>query len=194
MLKKFPSDKINFIKNALIFLSWVPIHQSFTFNSRFLYELKHKVHLSKSACGIFHFRFRLVFFRHSFPPRPLIFKLQQEATESRSVEQHMTLPKISLQCILKPTSQTAIRSKLTSTNRKTELSIVLWLIHFYVNCREKTSNRTRSEQFQKMKPNVLEFTGEILLEGCPIWSVITKYKICVQPNWHNAAMNLVRRK
>ena len=32
-----------------------------TFNSHFLYELKHKVHLSKAGCDIFHFRFRSVF-------------------------------------------------------------------------------------------------------------------------------------
>ena len=34
---------------------------SFTFKLRFLYDLKHKVHLSESVCGISHFRFRLVF-------------------------------------------------------------------------------------------------------------------------------------
>ena len=74
---------------------------------QFLYELKHMVHLSKTACGIFHFRFCLVFIElyifvqqkawtltleHynsfqkknygkttlSFAPSPLIFKLQQE--------------------------------------------------------------------------------------------------------------------
>ena len=38
-----------------------PAHYSFTFNSRFSYELKHKVCISKTACGIFHFRFRFVF-------------------------------------------------------------------------------------------------------------------------------------
>ena len=31
---------------------------SFIFNLLFLYELKHKVRLSKTVCGIFHFRFR----------------------------------------------------------------------------------------------------------------------------------------
>ena len=31
------------------------------FNLRFLYVLKHKIHLSKTVCGIFHFQFRLVF-------------------------------------------------------------------------------------------------------------------------------------
>ena len=89
------------------FHSQAPTHHSFTFNSRFLYELKHKVHLSKSVCGIFYFRFRFVFIKvyifvqqkawthltyviipfrinnnrkttHSFASGPLIFKLQQE--------------------------------------------------------------------------------------------------------------------
>ena len=43
------------------FLPQTSTLHSFTFNSQFLYELKHKVHLSKTECGIFHFRFRLVF-------------------------------------------------------------------------------------------------------------------------------------
>ena len=63
MLKKFPSDKINITKNTLFFLSRAPTHYSFTFNSQFLYELKRMVHLSKTVCGIFHFRFRLVFIK-----------------------------------------------------------------------------------------------------------------------------------
>ena len=63
MLKKFPSDKINGTKNALFFLSRAPTHHSFTFNLRFLYELKHKVRLSKTVCEIFHFRFRFVFIK-----------------------------------------------------------------------------------------------------------------------------------
>ena len=45
MLKKIPSDKINGAKNALFFLSQVPAHHSFTFNLRYLYELKHKARL-----------------------------------------------------------------------------------------------------------------------------------------------------
>ena len=36
---------------------------SFTFNFRFLYELKHKVCLSKTMCGIFYFRFHLIFIK-----------------------------------------------------------------------------------------------------------------------------------
>ena len=63
MLKKIPSDKIKGTKNALFSLSRAPTHHSFTFNLRFLYELKHKVRLSKTVCGIFHFRFRFVFIK-----------------------------------------------------------------------------------------------------------------------------------
>ena len=63
MLKKFPSDKINGTKNALFFLSRAPTHHSFTFNLRFLHELKHKVRLSKILCGIFLFWFRFVFIK-----------------------------------------------------------------------------------------------------------------------------------
>ena len=59
MLKKFPLDKINGTKNVLFFLWWAPVHHSFTFNLRFCkfckYELKHKVRLSKTVCGIFPF-------------------------------------------------------------------------------------------------------------------------------------------
>ena len=55
MLKKIPSHKTNGTKNALLFLSRAPTHHSFTFNFRFLYELKHKVRLSKAVYGIFHF-------------------------------------------------------------------------------------------------------------------------------------------
>ena len=44
-----------------LFFSEAPSYHSFTFNSRFLYELKHKDSLSKSVCGIFHFRFRFRF-------------------------------------------------------------------------------------------------------------------------------------
>ena len=63
MLKKIPSDKINGTKNALFFLLRAPTHYSFTFNLRFLYELKHKVCLSKTMCGIFHFRFHSIFIK-----------------------------------------------------------------------------------------------------------------------------------
>ena len=65
MLKKFSSDKINGTKYALFFLSRAPNHHSFTFtfNLRFLHELKHKVRLSKFVCGIFHFPFCFVFIK-----------------------------------------------------------------------------------------------------------------------------------
>ena len=63
MLKKFFPNKLNGTKNALFFLSRAPIHHSFTFNLRFLYELKHKVHLSKTVCGIFHFRSHFIFIK-----------------------------------------------------------------------------------------------------------------------------------
>ena len=63
MLKKFSSDKINVTKNTLFFLLRAPTHHSFTFNSQLLYELKYKVHLSKTVSGIFHFRFSLVFIK-----------------------------------------------------------------------------------------------------------------------------------
>ena len=48
-------------KNALFFLLRTPTHHSFSLNLRFLCELKHKICLSKTVCGIFHFRIRFVF-------------------------------------------------------------------------------------------------------------------------------------
>ena len=59
----FPSDKINGTKNAHIFLSRAPTQHSFTLNSRFFYELKHRVRLSKTVSGIFHFRLRFIFIK-----------------------------------------------------------------------------------------------------------------------------------
>ena len=59
----FPYGKLNGTKNALFFLSRAPIHHSFAFNLRFLYELKHKVCLSKIVCGALHFQFRFVFIK-----------------------------------------------------------------------------------------------------------------------------------
>ena len=47
MLNKFPSDKINGIKNVLFFTSWAPTHHSFPLNLQFLNELKHKACLSQ---------------------------------------------------------------------------------------------------------------------------------------------------
>ena len=66
MLKKFPLDKINGTKNALFFLSQSPTHYSFTFDLRFLYELKHNVPLSKTVCGIFHFQLHFVYIKVYF--------------------------------------------------------------------------------------------------------------------------------
>ena len=51
MFKKFLVDKIN----ALVFVLQDTTYQSFAFNLPFQYELKHKAHLSKRACEIFHF-------------------------------------------------------------------------------------------------------------------------------------------
>ena len=54
---------MNDTSNALFFSSRVPTYHSFTFNSRFLYELEHKVCLSEIVCGNFHFRIRFVFIK-----------------------------------------------------------------------------------------------------------------------------------
>ena len=51
MPKKIPSDKMNGAENALFFVSRPRIHHRFTFDLRLLYELKHKVCLSKAVCG-----------------------------------------------------------------------------------------------------------------------------------------------
>ena len=63
MLENFLSDKINGTKNGFFFPSRGPTHHSFSFNLQFLYELKHKVCLSKTVRGIFHFQFRFVFIK-----------------------------------------------------------------------------------------------------------------------------------
>ena len=63
MLKKFPSDKTNSTKNAPFSLSRAPTHHSFTLTCYSHNELKHKVLVSKTVCGIFHFRFRFVFIK-----------------------------------------------------------------------------------------------------------------------------------
>ena len=51
MLKKFPLDIINVARNLFFFLSRAPTHHSFTFNLRFLYELKHKFVSLKLCVG-----------------------------------------------------------------------------------------------------------------------------------------------
>ena len=63
MFKKNSFRQNKRYKNALCFPSRAPAHHSFTFNLRFLYELKHKVRLSKTVCGLFHFRFRFIFMK-----------------------------------------------------------------------------------------------------------------------------------
>ena len=126
MFKKFPSDEINGTKNALFFLSRAPTHHSFTFNLWFSFELNHKVHLSKTLCGIVHFRFCFVFNKvyifvqqnawtlwlwnvitpfkikiierlHIFVPRPLIFKLQQEVLKFDDICVSWSSPKTDLE-------------------------------------------------------------------------------------------------
>ena len=62
MLKKVRSDKIKATENTIFFLLQAPSH-SFTFNLQLSYELKHKVRLFKTVCGIFHFQFRFTFIR-----------------------------------------------------------------------------------------------------------------------------------
>ena len=57
---KFPSHKINGTTTVLFFLSRAAIHHSFTFNLQFLYELKRKVHPSKTLYEIFHFQYRFI--------------------------------------------------------------------------------------------------------------------------------------
>ena len=49
IIKKLSSDKTKGTKYAFFFLSRAPSNHSFTFNLRFLNELKHKVRLSKTV-------------------------------------------------------------------------------------------------------------------------------------------------
>ena len=52
IIEKFPSGIINGTKNVLLFLLRAPAHNNLTFNFQFSYELKHKVCLCKTVCGI----------------------------------------------------------------------------------------------------------------------------------------------
>ena len=71
------NDKINGTKHALFFLSRASTHHSFTFDLGFLYELKHKVRLSKIMCEIFHFQFHFVFIKvYIFVQRQTPFKIK----------------------------------------------------------------------------------------------------------------------
>ena len=55
------SGKVKGPKDSIFFLPWAPTHHSFTFNLRLLHELEHKVRLSKTVSGIFHFVFIKVY-------------------------------------------------------------------------------------------------------------------------------------
>ena len=119
MLKKFPSDKISDAKIALFFLSRAPTRHSFTFNLRFLYELKHMVRLSKMCVGFYIFnsvsfllKFIFLFNKthgllekphkthrkatYGFAPRLLLFKLQQEVFKSSDIYASWSSPKTEL--------------------------------------------------------------------------------------------------
>ena len=70
MFKKISLDKINVKKMHSFFfreiqlvtvLFLIIIIILFYYNLVLFFKLKHKVHLSIIVCGIFHFRFRLVF-------------------------------------------------------------------------------------------------------------------------------------
>ena len=63
MFKKFPLDKINVTKNAPLFFRELQLIHSFTLNSQFLYDLKHKIHISKTVLWSFHFQFHLAFIK-----------------------------------------------------------------------------------------------------------------------------------
>ena len=63
MLKKFRLENLNGTTIAFFFLLRARVHHSFTFNLRFLNELKHKVRLFKTVCEIFHFRFCFAFIK-----------------------------------------------------------------------------------------------------------------------------------
>ena len=60
-VKKISFGQNKRYKKIPFFLQHAATHHSFPFNLRFLHELKHKVRLSKTVCGIFHFRFCFVF-------------------------------------------------------------------------------------------------------------------------------------
>ena len=127
MLKKFPSDKINVTKNALFFFRELQlITVILSIRNSYRYELKHKFHLSKTVCGIFDFRFRLVFVEvyicstksmdsltlksfnsfqkknnrkatHSFASRLLIFKLQQDVLKFNCICVSWSSPKTGME-------------------------------------------------------------------------------------------------
>ena len=114
MLKRNSFAQNKCCRKWTLFLRAPPPHR-FTFKSQFLYELKNRIHLFNSVWGIFHFLFRFVYIKlyfcsikikmdsltlkrynffqnqnnrkakHSFAPRPLIFKLQQEVLKFNNI-------------------------------------------------------------------------------------------------------------
>ena len=110
----------------IYFFSRVPTHHNFTFNLKFLYNLKNSVQLSKIVCMIFYFWFGPVFMEgcifvqlkewtlslskviirfkikinrkstHSFASRTLIFKLQQEVWKFNDNYMSWSSPKTTL--------------------------------------------------------------------------------------------------
>ena len=62
-IKIIPFGQHKRYKKCPLFFSRAPTYQRFTFNSQFLYDLKHNVRLSKTVCGIFHFPFGFVFMK-----------------------------------------------------------------------------------------------------------------------------------
>ena len=62
ILKKIPLGQNKWYKNfPSFFFLRAPTYHNLTFNLQFLFELKNKVRLSKTARGIFHFRFCFLF-------------------------------------------------------------------------------------------------------------------------------------
>ena len=119
-VKKISLDKIKSTKNVLFFLLQTLTHH-ITFDLQLLYELKYKVHLSKTVWGFsfsIMFRFYLNFYfcstkctdsltlkhnpfqnedngkaTHSFAPRPLIFKFQLEVLKFNNICMTWSSPK-----------------------------------------------------------------------------------------------------
>ena len=108
------------------FLLWALAHHSFTFNSWFSYEHKHKVHPCKTVFWIFQFQFHFIFIKicfcstksmdsltlkhnsffqiwnirkatHTFAPRPLISKSQEEALKFSDIYVSWSSPKTDLE-------------------------------------------------------------------------------------------------
>ena len=63
ILRRSHSYIINGTKTAIFFLPRALTQHTFTFYSQFLFEIKHKVRLSKTESGIVHFWFCFVFIK-----------------------------------------------------------------------------------------------------------------------------------